>query len=191
LIEIYAQQEKYLRDTYDRSLPFQDGLFDRFERVKRLGFGEDSSIYNSALLFGSVQAGKKVWIGPYVILDGSGGGIKIGDFYELSAGVHIYTHDTFMRVFSGWMESVYKAAVKIGNNTYIGSQSVIKAGINIGANTFVNKNTEDYSIIGGSPGKLIGKVVIKNEKITLEYFEKNDHAYGDYLPTIRKEIKKW
>jgi hypothetical protein len=60
LIEIYAQQEKYLRDTYDRSLPFQDGLFDRFERVKRLGFGEDSSIYNSALLFGSVQAGKKV-----------------------------------------------------------------------------------------------------------------------------------
>ena len=28
------------------------------------------------------------------------------------------------------------------------------------------------------------------DKITLEYFEKNDHAYGDYLPTIRKEIKK-
>lgn len=177
LIELYDQQETYFRDNYDRSLPFQDGFFDRFERAKRLRFGDDSSIYNSALVFGCVQAGKKVWVGPYVILDGSGGYIRIGDYCEVSAGVHIYTHDTVMRVISGGKENIQNASVEIGNNTYIGPQSIIKSGVSIGsyciigANTFVNQKVDDYSIVVGSPCKLIGKVIIKDEQITLKYFK--------------------
>ena len=32
-----------------RSLPFADGLFDRWERARRLGFGEGASIYELGL----------------------------------------------------------------------------------------------------------------------------------------------
>jgi acetyltransferase-like isoleucine patch superfamily enzyme len=48
-----------------------------------------------------VTVGKNCWIGPNVILDGSGGGLFIGDYVDISAGVHIYTHDTVKRAISG------------------------------------------------------------------------------------------
>lgn len=176
ILNLYEQQELFMKEKYDRSLSFQDGLFDRFERAKRLGFGEDASIYNSALVFGNVKAGVKTWIGPYVILDGSGGDIEIGEYCSISAGVHIYTHDSVMWALSGGKESYSKANVNIGSHTYIGAQSIIKSGINIGkmcvigANSFINNNIEDNSIFVGSPAKKIGKVLLVEEKIKLEYF---------------------
>ncbi|EKE00958.1 MAG: transferase family protein [uncultured bacterium] len=178
LFNLYEEQENFLKEKYDRSLSFQDGLFDRFDRAKKLGFDEGSSIYNSALVFGDVKIGIKTWIGPYVILDGSGGNIKIGDYCSISAGVHIYTHDSVMWALSGGKLGFHKANVLIGNCAHIGAQTIIKAGITIGsycligANTFVNQSVEDYSILAGSPGKIIGKVVLQEEKITLEYFKK-------------------
>lgn len=51
----------------------------------------------------------------------------------------------------------------IGSDVWIGAQSVIKAGVSIGhgsivaANSVVTKNIEPYSIVGGSPAKLIRK----------------------------------
>jgi acetyltransferase-like isoleucine patch superfamily enzyme len=166
ILKLYEQQELFTKEKYDRSLSFQDGLFDRFERAKRLGFGEGSSIYNSALVFGNVKVGLKTWIGPYVILDGSGGDIEIGEYCSVSAGVHIYTHDSVRWALSGGKEAAKLGKVLVGNCNYIGSQSVIISGISIGshcvigANTFVNRNIEDYSIVVGSPARKIGKVYI-------------------------------
>lgn len=176
ILNLYEQQESFVKEKYDRSLSFQDGLFDRFERAKRLGFGEDASIYNSALVFGNVKAGVKTWIGPYVILDGSGGDIEIGDYCSISAGVHIYTHDSVMWALSGGHESYAKGAVNIGSNTYIGAQSIIKSGTTIGkmciigSNSFVNSDIGDNSIAVGSPAKKIGTVLLVEDKIKLEYF---------------------
>ncbi len=175
LLNLYEEQESFLKERYDRSLSFQDGLFDRFERAKKLGFSEEVSIYNSALVFGSVIVGKKTWIGPYVMLDGSGGGVEIGEYCSISAGVHIYTHDSVMWALSGGKAGIYKSKVSIGNNTYIGAQAIIKAGIKIGshcligANTFVNKNIDDHSIAAGTPCKIIGKVVLNGDQVSLEY----------------------
>lgn len=175
--ELYQHQEKSLKEKYDRSLPFQDGLFDRFERAKRLGFGEGSSIYNSALVFGNVKVGKKTWIGPNVIIDGSGGGVEIGDYCSISAGVHIYSHDSVMWALSGGKKTYDQGSVTIGSNCYIGPQSIIRANTHIGtrclvgANSYVNRNLESNSILVGSPGKIIGKVVTENDNIILEYFK--------------------
>jgi acetyltransferase-like isoleucine patch superfamily enzyme len=186
ILKLYEQQEAFMKEKYDRSLSFQDGLFDRFERAKRLGFAEDASIYNSALVFGNVKAGVKTWIGPYVILDGSGGNIEIGNYCSISAGVHIYTHDSVMWALSGGKDPYSKGAVKIGSKTYIGAHSIIKSGVNIGkmcvvgANSFVNKIFEDNSIIAGSPARKIGKVILSGDKIKLEYFsEKNNEIDHD------------
>ena len=60
---LHEEIDEELRARWDRSLPFQDGLVDRWERARRLGFGIDSSIYNSAVVLGSVAVGDSTWIG--------------------------------------------------------------------------------------------------------------------------------
>lgn len=157
-------REAELKAKFDRSLPFADGLFDRWERAKRLGFGADTSIYDSACLFGEVRVGDKTWIGPYVMLDGSGGGIAIGSTCSISAGVHIYTHDTVLWALSGGKLPARVGAVSIGNRVYVGSQSVISRGVRvgnmvvIGANSFVRDDVPDRTIVAGIPAVPIGRV---------------------------------
>lgn len=175
---LYQAQEKHLKEHYQRSLSFQDGLFDRFERACSLGFEEGASIYNSALVFGDVKVGVKSWIGPYVILDGSGGGINIGSYCSISAGVHIYTHDSVMWALSGGQQSLHQSPVIINDCTYIGAQSVIKAGVSIGAHcvigahSFVNCDVPERTIVAGSPARPIGRIIIEQEEIRLEYDHK-------------------
>jgi len=176
LRELYLEQEEHFQKKYNRSLPFQDGLFDRWERAARLNFGKKSSIYNSAFIFGDVVVGGETWIGPFVILDASGGSIKIGSHCSIAAGVHVYTHDSVMWALSGGKEDFKKSSIVIGDNTYIGAQSIINVGVSIGsscvigANSFVNSNVSDCSIVAGSPAKVIGKVVKNEQGITLQYY---------------------
>lgn len=164
LRELRLQREAELRLHYDRSLPFADALFDRWERARRLGFGPDASIYDSAMVFGSVSIGANTWVGPNTLLDGSGGGITIGSNCSISAGVHLYTHDTVLWALSGGKLARREGAVFIGDNVHIGAQSVIVAGVTIGsrcvvaANSLVNRNMADGMIVGGSPARIIGRV---------------------------------
>ena len=67
LHRLWATRDDALRQSYDRSLPFADGLFDRWERAARLGFGEGASIYDSAMVYGPVSVGANTWIGPGVV----------------------------------------------------------------------------------------------------------------------------
>ena len=68
--KIFKKYDDEQRKNWNRSLPFQDTLDDRWERAKRLKFGKKTSIYNSSFVFGKVKVGKNTWIGPNVILDG-------------------------------------------------------------------------------------------------------------------------
>lgn len=143
-----------------RSLPFADLLFDRWERATALGFGEGSSIYDSAHIFGNVKVGKNTWIGPFTILDGSGG-LTIGDNCSISASVQLYTHDSVAWAISGGKEQYEYAPTSIGNNCYIAPGSIIASGVSlgdgciVGANSFVNKSFPAGSKIAGSPAKMV------------------------------------
>lgn len=180
--QAWAEQDEFLRQSFSRSLPFGDALFDRWERAKSLGFDEGASIYHSAFIYGDVKVGRNTWIGPNVILDGSGGGLTIGANCSVSAGVHIYTHDTVLWAISGGSAPFRKAAVSIGDCCYIGSQSVIAAGVAIGnqcvigANSFVNDDVPDRSVVAGSTARAIGRVVGNGAEARLELFE------GESLP---------
>ena len=180
LHQYYKEIDLNLKKKYDRSLPFQDAVFDRWERAKILNFGYGSSIYNSSMVFGDIKVGKNTWIGPNTMLDGSGGGIKIGNFCSISTGVQIYTHDTVLWSLSGGHLPLKNKSVTIGNNNYIGSQSIINLGVEIGnnciiaANSFVNCNVPNRSIFGGSPAKKIGEVVGEKENVTLKYNRKKE-----------------
>ncbi len=164
LRRVKEQRDEELRATYDRSLPFADAQFDRWERARSLGFGEKTSIYDSSAVFGAVHVGTNTWIGPFTILDGSGGGLTIGDYCSISAGVHIYTHDTVLWAVSGGIQNARKGAVVIGSNSYIGAQSVIVAGVTIGsrcviaANSLVNRDVPEGTIVGGTPARVLGRV---------------------------------
>ena len=170
---VYLQRDAELKQQFDRSLPFADALFDRWERARLLGFGDGTSIYNSALVFGDVRVGTNTWIGPFTILDGSGGGITIGDYCSISAGVHIYTHDTVLWALSGGQLTKQAAPVRIGSCVYVGSQCVLAAGVQIGtrcvigANSFVNCDVPDGTIVGGSPAHIIGRITGEGQSVKL------------------------
>ena len=176
----YLEIDKELQTNYQRSIPFQDSIIDRYERAKILNFGEMTSIYNSSFVFGNVSVGKNTWIGPNTILDGSGDYLEIGDFCSISSGVQIYTHDTVMWAISGGKHAYKKNRVKIGSFNHIGSLSIINHGVEIGnhcviaANSFVNCNVSDRSIFGGTPAKKIGEVVGEKNNLTLQYKSKKD-----------------
>jgi len=165
LMELYNKLRDEMRLQWRRDLPFGELFFDRWGRAKSLGFGEGSSIYHNSYVYGDVRVGKNTWVGPYTLLDGSGG-LEIGDYCSISAGVHIYTHDTVKWALSGGKAEYELDSVRIGNCCYIGPHTIITKGVKIGnhclvgANSLVNTDLEDYSIAAGSPCKINGKVNI-------------------------------
>lgn len=176
LRQLYKILTEQMKQKWNRDLPLEELLFDRWERAKHLGFGEGASIYHNSYVYGDVKVGKHTWVGPFTLLDGSGG-LKIGDYCSICSGVQIYTHDTVKWALSGGKAKYEKAPVKIGNYCYMGSQTVIIKGAIIGdhsvigACSFVNKEIPAYSIAAGSPAKVIGKVKIGDcGKVQYEYF---------------------
>jgi acetyltransferase-like isoleucine patch superfamily enzyme len=162
-------------EQFTRSLPFADEVFDRWERAKELGFGDGSSIYDSSYVFGKVKVGKNTWIGPFTIIDGSGE-LAIGDNCTISSSVHIYTHDNIAKTVTGGKQGIQQNPVLIGNCTYIGPQTVITKGVTIGdsciigACSLVNKSLPSFSVAYGTPAKIVGTVVLKEDTYQIEYF---------------------
>ncbi len=174
LLQIHREGDAHLRSARQRSLPFGDSLVDRWERARSLNFGEGASIYDSSCVFGDVRVGANSWIGPFTVLDGSGGGLSIGSTCSVSAGVHIYTHDTVRWALSGGQMPKRFGPVTIGDRVYIGSQSVIRLGVTIGsgvvigANSYVNCDIPDEVVVAGSPARIIGRVQKDSYELTFD-----------------------
>lgn len=148
----YRQVE--LRTLWNRSLSFGDCVVDRWGRAQMLGFGEGTNIYDSSLVLGDVKVGSNTWIGPFTVLDGSGG-LEIGSFCSVSAGVQIYTHDTVDWAVSGGVAKASRAPTRIGSRCYIGPGTIIAKGVTVG----------DGSVIGA-------------HSLVLEDIPANSRAYG-------------
>lgn len=150
---------KKMENEHNRVLPFGDYISDRWEKAKFLGFGEGTSIYDNVIVLGDVRVGKNSWIGPNVILDGSGK-LEIGDNCSISAGVQIYSHDSVDWAISGAKSNYVYEKTTIGNNCYIGPNVIIQKGISIGngtvigANSLVNKDVPSNSKAYGTPIKI-------------------------------------
>ena len=175
LTRLLGELRERTRERWDRDLPLGELLDDRWERARRLGFGDGASIYGSAYVYGQVTVGAGTWIGPLVLLDGTGG-LSIGDGCDISAGVQIYTHDTVQRVLSGSAAGIDHAPVSIGSSSHIGAQTVIAKGVSvghhsvIGACSFVNRDIPPYTVAVGVPCRPIGRVEVGPDgAVTLRY----------------------
>jgi acetyltransferase-like isoleucine patch superfamily enzyme len=175
IVRLHHSLRDKIMQQYDRSLPLGEELTDRWERARYLGFGEGTSIYDSALVIGKVKVGKNTWIGPGCILDGSGG-LEIGSNCSIAAGCHLYSHDSVEWALSGGVKEYKRASTRIGDACYIGPYSVISAGVTIGkhclisALSLVKEAVPDNTFVGGIPAKSLGMIKVGlDSKITVSY----------------------
>jgi acetyltransferase-like isoleucine patch superfamily enzyme len=161
LREFWRERRIAVDAEFRRTLPFGDYVVDRWEKARLLGFGEGTSIYDSALVIGDVSVGEQTWIGPGVLLDGSGG-LSIGSFCSISAGVQVYTHDTVRWAVSGGEAQPECASTRIGDRCYIGPNSIIGKGVTVGEGCIVGAATVVLSDVPagskavGAPARVVG-----------------------------------
>jgi acetyltransferase-like isoleucine patch superfamily enzyme len=155
-----------MRERYDRDLPLDEMMFDRWERARALGFGVGTSVYHNTYVLGEVRVAGNVWIGPMVMLDGSGGGIDIGEWCCISAGAQLYTHDTVARSLTGGRAERHSGPVRVGARSYVGSGAVIVPGVTIGdhsvigAGSVVTGDVPPFSAAVGVPARVRGRVAV-------------------------------
>jgi acetyltransferase-like isoleucine patch superfamily enzyme len=118
-------------EKYGRHVSVGDLLSDRWETARFYGFGEGSSCYDNVLILGDVKVGRNTWIGPNAVLDGSGG-LEIGDYCSISAGVQIYSHHTVSWSASRGQELPERRPTRIGSGVYIGPNTIVQMGSVIG-----------------------------------------------------------
>lgn len=176
LKDLYTQLRSEKKKKWDRVLPFNELLTDRWEKASFLQWKKNVSIYDSSYVFGNVSVGENTWIGPMVVLDGSGGNLSIGKNCSISSGVQIYTHQTVKWAVTGGKAEYEKKRVTIGDNCYIGPYTVIEMGSKIGkcsiigTHSFVNSVIPAYSIAFGTPARVVGKIKIRGKKVDFVYF---------------------
>lgn len=180
LLDLHRALRGEMKARWNRGVPFADELFDRWEQAAFLGFGEGASIYNSSLVLGDVQAGKGTWIGPFTVLDGRGG-LTIGRYCSISAGVQLYSHNTIKWALTGGKAAEERRPTSVGDCCYVGPMTIVSAGVSIGehcvigANSFVRKDVPPFCIAVGSPARVIGRVEMVGEAdVRFVYNEDNE-----------------
>ena len=126
-----------------------------------------------ALVVGTPEIGEGTWIGPFTIIDGSGG-LRIGAGCDISAGAHIYTHSTVRRCVSGRAyEQIDRRPTTLGDRVFVGANAVVLMGVSvgdgavIGAGAVVTKDVEAHTVVAGQPAVVIGRVVIDGANVEL------------------------
>ncbi len=164
-----AGKRDEMREKYNRVLPSGEYIFNRFDKAPYLKCGKNSSVYDTSVVMGDVEIGDNVWVGPYTLLEGANGRLKIGNYVSIDAGVMIYTHDTTKMYVSGGKAPTEKGDVTIGSYTVIGTMAMIGCSVSIGdhcvigAHSYVNKDIPEYSIAAGVPAEVIGRVEVDDD----------------------------
>jgi acetyltransferase-like isoleucine patch superfamily enzyme len=116
-----------------------------------------------AWVIGDPEIGEGTWIGPFCLVDGSGG-LQIGAGCDVAAGAHIYTHSTVGRCVTGRQRQIDRAPVVIGDRTFIGANAVVLMGVTIGsgcvvaAGAVVTADIPDGCWAAGVPATVRGTV---------------------------------
>jgi len=149
--------------------------------VNNINIGDYTKIASNVRLFGSaeniLEVGTNCYFGINSIVEGFNAKVKIGNYVSFAQNVNLMSGSgpnaspKLQQIFP-----IIKGDVIIGDHTWIGASVVIMPNVSIGkfcvvaANSFVNSSFSDYSIIGGTPAKLIRKLT----QIEINNIENND-----------------
>jgi acetyltransferase-like isoleucine patch superfamily enzyme len=172
--ELLGRLRRRMRAKYHRHVATNELLYDRWELAKDYDFGEGTSVYDSCLILGPVKVGRHCWVGPSTILDGQGG-LTIGDYVDIGAGAHVYSHNTINRVLTGHRAPLFKKATTIGSCCFISPHSIIAPGTVIGDHSFVAAASyvegvfPPNSYIAGNPAKRIGTIEVEGDRVRIRH----------------------
>jgi acetyltransferase-like isoleucine patch superfamily enzyme/SAM-dependent methyltransferase len=135
-----------------------------------------------------LEIGKNAYVGMNSILNGFAARLTIGDNVSISQFVNIMV-DSGPNASPGMMKlfPIEKGPIRIGNDSWIGASAIIMPNVTLGefcivaANSFVNKSFPPYSIIGGSPAKLIRSFSESEKEAMVCDLPKRDQGFvSDY-----------
>lgn len=134
--------------------------------INNVTIGDNTKIASGVRIFGSpnfqLEVGEGCYFGLDSIVEGFNAKVIIGNHVSFAQNVNLMSgsgpnaSEIMQRIFP-----ILKGEVNIGNHTWIGASVVIMPNVTLGnycvvaANSFVNKSFPDYSIIGGSPARLL------------------------------------
>ena len=134
--------------------------------INNVNINDGVKIAKRCSIFGGpdnqLEVGSNTYIGMNCIINGFAARLVIGENVSIAQNVNIMTDSgpnaspALQRIFP-----LEKGAVNVGNGCWIGASAIIMPNVNLGeycivaANSYVNKSYPPFSIIGGSPAKLI------------------------------------
>lgn len=134
--------------------------------INNIVVGDNVRVAKQCSIFGGpnnlLHIGNNSYVGMNAIIEGFNDKVKIGGHVSMAPNVYIMSGSgpnastAMQKLFP-----IVKGPVEIGDHTWIGAGAVIMPGVVLGkycivaVNSFVNKSFPDFSIIGGSPAKVI------------------------------------
>lgn len=134
--------------------------------INNLIIGDNVKIAKRCSIFGGpdnlLEIGSDTYIGMNAILNGFAGKLRIGSNVSIAQNVNIMVDsgpnasESLQRVFP-----IEKGPVLVGNHCWIGAGVIIMPSVELGdycvvaANSYVRDSFPPFSIIGGSPARLI------------------------------------
>ena len=181
LLDLLTALRKRMKAKYNRHVSVGDLLHDRWDLGREYGFGEGANVYDDCFILGDVSLGRKVWVGPHCVLDGTGG-LVVGDFVDVGAGSHLYSHNTIEHALTGEEAPMFIKSTRIGSRCFIGPNSVIAPGTVLGDGCFVAAGSyvegvfPGHSYLGGNPAKQLGTVEVGGGRARIRPFDKTEKA---------------
>ena len=151
---------------------------DSTSSVNNVRIGDNVRIAKRCSVYGSpenlLEIGSGSYIGMNSILNGYSAKLRIGSNVSIAQNVNVLVDSgpnaspTLQLVFP-----IEKKSVTIGDHVWIGSGSIIMPGVTLGdfcvvaANSYVNESFESFTIIGGSPAKIIRTFTSEEKRLML------------------------
>ena len=144
----------------------KDVEIDPSSSINNVTIGDNVRIAKRCSVYGSpgnqLEIGSNTYIGMNSLLNGFAAKLTIGCNVSIAQNVNIMV-DSGPNA-SPAMQKVFpleKRPVTIGNHVWIGAGSVIMPGVTLGdycivaANSYVNRSFDHFTIVGGSPAKVL------------------------------------